>query len=113
MVSLLGGFVPYTHTVEKGNAVQHLAQLEDAGDGARWADAVDVEPGCRVEKVSKRVQLDDGRVVVLTAFIAWPGSRPCAPGDKVSVDGAERLVEVVDELAWFDGTVMHREVWTQ
>jgi hypothetical protein len=113
VVSLLGGFVPYTHTTEKGNPVKRLAQLEDGGDGARWAAAVDVEPGCRVEKVSKRIQTDDGRVVVLTAFITWPGSVPCAPGDKVMVDGDERLVEVVDELVFLDGTVMHREVWTQ
>ncbi|SER95143.1 hypothetical protein SAMN05216188_11848 [Lentzea xinjiangensis] len=113
MVSLLGGFIPPTHTVEKGNPVQHLAQLDDGGDGARWAAAVDVEPGCRVDKVSKRVQLADGRVVVLNLCIFWPGSRPCAPGDKVVVDGAERLVEMVDELAWWNGAVMHREVWTQ
>ncbi|MDT7789761.1 MAG: hypothetical protein QOF58_8180 [Pseudonocardiales bacterium] len=110
---LLGTFVPPTHTVEKGNPVQHLAQLEDGGDGARWAEPVDVEPGCRVEKVSKRIQTDDGRVVVLTALITWPGTVACAPGDKVMVDGSTRLVEVVDELVWFDGTVMLREVWTQ
>lgn len=105
-MSLLGALVPASSTV------QHRPQLEDGGDGPRWAeDLVDVEH-CRVELVSKRVQLDNGRVVVLSACIFWPGAVECRVGDKVVLKGTERLVQVVDELAWFDGTVMHREVWT-
>lgn len=112
MVSLLGEFIPPTHTVEKGNAVKHSAQLADGGDGAQWAAEADIDPGCRVEKTSKQIQTADGRVVTLTAMVVTPGSWLVRVGDRLKVDGDDRRVEKIDELAWFDGTVMHRECWT-
>lgn len=111
-MSLLGGFIPATHSVEKGNAVKHRAQLEDGGDGARWADEAHIDPGCRVEKASKQIQTADGRVVTLTAMVVTPGSWLVRVGDRLAVDGDDRRVEKIDELVWLDGSVMHRECWT-
>lgn len=112
MVSLLGGFIPPTHSIAKGNPVKHRAQLEDGGDGARWAAEVDINPGCRVEKSSRQFQTADGRVVTLTAMVVTPGSWLVKVGDRLKVDGDDRLVEHIDEQVWWNGTVMHRECWT-
>ncbi len=113
MVMLLGGFIPATHTVEKGNPVKHRAQLDDAGDGAQWAAAVDIgAPGCRVEKSSRQYQTADGRVVTLMAMVVSPAVPVVKVGDRLVVDGDDRRVEKIDELVWLDGTVMHRECWT-
>lgn len=113
MVMLLGGFIPATHTIEKGNPVKHLAQLDDAGDGAQWAAPLDIgEPGCRVEKSSRQYLNAEGRVVTLTAMVVTPGSWLVKVGDRLVVDGDDRRVEKIDELVWLNGTVMHRECWT-
>lgn len=105
MVSLLGGLIPAPHTVG------HRAQLADAGDGARWAAAVDLQ-GCRVERSSRQYQNPDGRVVTLTAMVWTPALPEVKVGDRLVVNGDERRVEKVDELVWVDGSVMHRECWT-
>lgn len=105
MVSLLGGLIPAPHTVG------HRAQLEDAGDGARWAAAVDVA-GCRVERSSRQYQNPDGRVVTLTAMVVTPALPEVRVGDRLVVNSDERRVEKVDELVWLNGDVMHRECWT-
>lgn len=112
MVSLLGGFIPYTHTVEKGNPVKHRAQLPDGGDGRQWAQPVDVEPGARVEKVSRQYQARDGRVVTLKATVWLPGSWNPQVGDLLVIDGEERPIEVVDTPVWLDGTPMQHEIGT-
>jgi hypothetical protein len=113
VVSLLGGLIPATHTVRKGNPVGHRPQLGDAGDGARWGAPVDIgDPGCRVEKTSRQYQNADGRVVTLTALVVTPAVPEVHVGDRLVVDGNERRVEKVDELVWLNGSVMHRECWT-
>jgi len=112
-VSLLGGFIPSTHTVAKGNPVGHRAQLPDGGDGAQWVDPADIGGvGCRVEKSSKQYRTADGRVVTLTALVVTPATPEVRVGDRLVVDGDDRRVEKVDELVWLSGTVMHRECWT-
>lgn len=105
MLSLLGGLVPAPHTVK------HRAQLEDGGDGPRWADPVEVK-GCRIEPSSRQHQTDDGRVVTLTALVWMPAKPVVEPGDRLIVDGDERLVERVEAPVSLDGQRMHHEVWT-
>lgn len=105
MVSLLGGLIPASHTV------QHRAQLEDQGDGARWAAPVDV-PGCRVEKTTRQFENRQGRVVTLQALVVMPALPEVRAGDLLVVDGDERPVEHLDVPVWLDGTAMHQEVWT-
>lgn len=105
MVSLLGNLIPGPNTVE------HEASLPDGGDGPRWAEPVPVS-GVRAERVSKQIQTADGRVVLLRYLLIWPAVPTVHSGDRITIDGQTRTVEQVDELTWFDGTVMHQEVWT-
>lgn len=80
----------------------------DTGDGAAYADAVDVE--ARVEPSSKQVQLDTGRVVMLASLVVLPGTVPVKTGDRLTIDGKTREVVTVDTPVWLDGTPMHHEV---
>lgn len=105
MVSLLGGLIPAPHTV------QHRAQVPDAADGPMWAAPVTVS-GCRVERTSRQYQTPQGRVVTLTALVVMPAVPEVQVGDKLVVDGDERLVERMDVPVWLSGTAMHQEVWT-
>ncbi|GLZ34894.1 hypothetical protein Lesp02_70810 [Lentzea sp. NBRC 105346] len=105
VMKLLGALIPAPHTVK------HRAQLDDAGDGARWASAVDVA-GCRIERSSRQYQNADGRVVTLTAMVWMPAMPEVKVGDRLVLDGNERRVEKIDELVDLEGNVMHREVWT-
>lgn len=105
MVSLLGTFIRAPHTVK------HRAQLPDGGDGAQWAQPVDVT-GCRVESVEKQYQIADSRVVTLTKHVVMPSLPEVHVGDLLVVDGEDRPVEKVAAPVWIDGTVMHHEVWT-
>ncbi|GAB2964479.1 hypothetical protein [Saccharothrix stipae] len=100
LLGLIGG--PHT--------VGHRSQLEDVGDGARWAVAVDVT-GCRREPTSKTVQLMDGRVVTLTDLVIMPALPEVRPGDRLVLDGQERPVEKVECPVSLSGEVMHREVY--
>jgi hypothetical protein len=106
VVSLLGALIPAPHTVS------HRGQLPDDGEGARWADAVEVT-GCRVEVASKRTETPEGRVVTLTAMILMPAKPHVESGDKLDLgDGkGERVVHRVQAPVWLNGERMHHEVW--
>lgn len=98
MVMLLGNLIPTPDTV------QHERYLGDGGDGPQWSAAV--PRAARVEKQSKRIQLADSRVVVLTGKVYLLGHEgEVSVQDRI--DG--RTVEIVDTPTWWDGTPMHHE----
>lgn len=108
MVSLLG----FTGTPHK---VLHERYLGDDGEG-RPKHAPRVEVDGRVEVVSRRVQLDTGRVVTLSALVIVPGTLTVAPQDRVTYtapglqgSGVPHKVELVDTPVWLDGAPMHHE----
>ncbi|MBP2331225.1 plastocyanin [Kibdelosporangium banguiense] len=108
MVSLLG----FTGTPHK---VLHEPYLGDDGVG-RPKHGPAVEVAGRVEVVSRRVQLDTGRVVKLSALVFLPGTVEVAPQDRVTYtapglagSGVPHKVELVDSPVWFDGKPMHHE----
>lgn len=98
MLKLLGNFIPTPDTI------QHERYLGDGPDGPQWAPAV-ARPG-RWQRGSKRIQLADSRVVVLTAVCFLPG----ADGEVSTQDRLNgRTVEHIEAPAWLNGAVMHYE----
>lgn len=97
MVTLLGNLIPTP------DVIQHERFLGDGSDGPVWAAAV--ERRGRWQAGEKRVQLPDGRVVVLTATVFLPGEVEVSIMDKLNGHAVER----VDTATWWDGTAMHHE----
>ncbi|ALG07668.1 hypothetical protein [Kibdelosporangium phytohabitans] len=108
MVSLLGVTgTPHRVVLER--------YLGDDGEG-RPKHAAAVELDGRVEVISRRVQLDTGRVVALAALVFLPGTVEVAPQDRLTYtapglagSGTPHKVELVDSPVWLDGRPMHHE----
>ncbi len=103
MVSVLGPLIPTP------DPIRVRRYLGDGPDGPQWAEPVQVYG--RWEPSTRQIETPQGRVVTLVGVVFLPASAEPSVGDQVARgDGDWRRVELVDTLAWFDGTVMHHEV---
>jgi hypothetical protein len=95
--------------------VLHEPYLGQGGTGQpKYGPGVEV--GGRVEVVSRQVQLDTGRVVMLAALVFLPGTVPVAPQDRITYaapdlagSGKPHKVAMVDTPVWLNGAAMHHE----
>lgn len=106
MVSLLGGVIPTP------NPVSHRRYLGDGPDGELHGEPVDRYG--RWEDTTSQIQNAEGRIVTLSGVVYLPAAADPQVGDKLSKASRVpdwRRVEKVDTATWFDGTVMHHEVY--
>lgn len=98
MVRLLGNLIPTP------DVIQHERYLGDGSDGPQWAAPVSRRG--RWQRGERRIQLADGRVVVLTAVAFLLG----ADGEVSTQDRLDgRTVEHIEAPTWLSGDVMHYE----
>lgn len=106
MVSLLGGIIPTP------DPVLHRKTLGDGPDGEQHAEPVSRYG--RWENTTSQIQNAEGRVVTLSGVIYLEAAADPHVGDRLAKAASEpdwRRVETVDTATWFDGTVMHHEVY--
>lgn len=106
MVSLLGTLIPTP------NPVSLRRYLGDGGDGETYGEAVNLYG--RWEDTTTQIQTAAGRVVTLTGIVYLPAAADPKVGDQLAKASAApdwRRVEKVDTATWFDGSVMHHEVY--
>lgn len=106
MVSLLGTLIPTP------DPVLHRKKLGDGGDGEQFAEPV--PRFGRWENTTSQIQNAEGRVVTLSGVVYLEAAADPHVGDRLAKAGADpdwRRVEKVDTATWFNGAVMHHEVY--